>query len=134
MTDAQWLIYIYGIYPNIVDFLELLIFAGGIIFLVSVIASLIAWDENDLQTQNKVMPILKKSVIGLFTLVALRILLPSRDILIAIWATPTVSQIASQTVKSVSESNITQQLDSIIHKSINLLDVKLSKEIEEAKK
>jgi hypothetical protein len=126
MTTEQWLLYLYSIYPSGKAI-------GGAIFLLTAASFLfytfsftMADDDQELVKKSKAWG--KRSFIAAIILVSVNIFLPSREMFIAIVATPKVLEIIKQ---SADEGKI-RQLDEIVDKSLTVLTKKLDKELEEA--
>lgn len=130
MTQEQWIIYLYGIYPNGGFTLLYIVLLASWVALMGIMFASYNVDKDSrhiesmkgyywvtIPTRWKVIP-----VVALLTLIFLSNLVPSKNTFLMLVATPTVVDL----VKESAKDGKLKQMDSILDKALN----KLEKELE----
>ena len=122
--DAILLIYLWGIYDNIVAvFIVIAVFLMVLIVILGVTLS--SLEEGRLSEREKQRKILHKKWIKRLAivggiLIVLNILIPPKNIAVMMYATPT----AIEALQSISDSNRTQTIVDILDNSLTYLETK----------
>ena len=113
MTNEQWIIYLYGIYPG--KGTTVIIGLGLLITSITFVVMFVHELDNDRKDEEflRLKRIVRNFLIGFSTLAVLSIFVPNKDIFLAMVATPTI-------LESYKEENgKLNKIDSIIDKVLN---------------
>lgn len=122
--EAVLLIYLWGIYDNILSLLT----GIGIISISAIIVLGVIWILLQEEFMDNTMSIietwLKRITITLIVSLTLSTFIPSKNVIIMMYAAPT----AIEVLQDISDSNRTQTVINILNNSLNYLETK-SKEL-----
>jgi len=122
--EAVLLIYLWGIYDNILKLLDLIAIVAIIAIIVLGVVWIVAQDESMENTISVIETWLKRVTIAFVVSLTLSTFIPSKNVAVMMYAAPT----AIEALQDISDSNRTQTVINILDNSLDYLEAK-SKEL-----
>ena len=120
-----WMIYLYGIYPNIQFMASTILVVATIVAGFSAFLFLISLDDRDDAFHISVTSVLKPASVVLLIIAFARVTLPPRDIVVAMFALEPTKKV----IRNVADSNRTAKVIDTLDNYIEYINKK-SKELQ----